>query len=81
MKRGKTLTILAVVAALALGLFVTQVVNAQGGSKTTLCHYSLDEDCWVIITVSDNAVPAHLAHGDSTDVANCPDDCSVGEAE
>lgn len=54
------------------------VVSAQGG-KTTLCHYSVDEDCWVTISVSDNAVDAHLAHGDSLDVDNCATTCSVPE--
>lgn len=85
MGHGKLPTVCVVVAALAAALFLlnsgSTVANAQNGHKTAICHFSADEDCWVTIEVANQAVPAHLAHGDSLDVENCPNDCSNGEDE
>ncbi len=38
-----------------------------GSAKVVICHHNADdpdEPEWVTIEVSENAVPAHLAHGD-----------------
>jgi len=32
--------------------------------KIPICHYSADEDKWILLNVSVNALPAHEAHGD-----------------
>lgn len=38
----------------------------QYGGKTTICHRTLsDTNPWVLISVSDNAIPAHKEHGDT----------------
>lgn len=63
---------LVLLAALAMPLSV-----AAGGEKVTLCHMPNTPD-EVTITVSINALPAHLAHGDyqgectHTEVLTCP---------
>ena len=58
---------LASLAATTAAFFVLAGTAAAGGGdgKTTICHYTGSEsNPVVIITVSDNAVPQHLAHGD-----------------
>jgi hypothetical protein len=38
----------------------------QYGGKTTICHHTSSEtNEWVLISVSNNAVPAHKEHGDT----------------
>lgn len=38
----------------------------QYGGKTTICHHTSSEtNEWVLISVSDNAIPAHKEHGDT----------------
>ena len=68
MKRGTLLILLAVVLVFAAALFLagprTNLGTAQAGEKVVMCHWSEDEECWVTIEVSVNAVPAHEAHGD-----------------
>lgn len=58
-------TIIAASAA-ALAISAIAVGSAQGGSKTTICHYTASEtNPFVIITISDSAVDSHLAnHGE-----------------
>lgn len=34
------------------------------GLKVDLCHYDADNDSWVTISVNENALQAHLNHGD-----------------
>jgi hypothetical protein len=46
----------------------------QYGGKTTICHHtSSKKNPWVLITVSNNALPAHKKHGDTLPSdGNCP---------
>jgi len=38
----------------------------QYAGKTTICHHTHSKtNPWVVITVSNNALPAHKAHGDT----------------
>ena len=38
----------------------------QYGGKTTICHQTSSEtNPWVLISVSNNAIPAHKGHGDT----------------
>jgi hypothetical protein len=49
--------------------------NDQYAGKTTICHRTgSQKNPWVIITVSNNALPAHKAHGDTLVAADgtCP---------
>ncbi len=64
-----------VLVAIALGALAFVVGYARGGNgpaaaeyqyPTTICHRTMSvKNPWQIITVSNNAVPAHKAHGDT----------------
>ena len=41
----------------------TSIVNKKA-PKVTICHYDADNDTWKTITVNENALKAHLDHGD-----------------
>ncbi|MFN2483793.1 MAG: hypothetical protein ABR509_02490 [Candidatus Limnocylindria bacterium] len=72
MKRIHGLLVGIAVPALILAAFGASSV-AAGGDKVTLCH-SAGGHKWVEITVSQNALTAHLNHGDVTvdEYGACP---------
>jgi hypothetical protein len=42
-----------------------QEIDLRGPKpKVDVCHYDADNDSWHVINISENALPAHLAHGD-----------------
>ncbi|MCI0711849.1 MAG: hypothetical protein L0154_16960 [Chloroflexi bacterium] len=61
----KQLLTITVLTMLVVGVGVTGIVNAQGNNKVTICHVPPSNPGNAhTITVSENAVDAHLAHGD-----------------
>src|SRR5262245_15519416 len=61
------------VPALILSVFAVSAVFAGGpAGKSTICHAAAHK--FVQITVSNNAVPAHMAHGDvlPDEYGDCP---------
>lgn len=55
-------TMLAAVAVFAVGV---AVVQAEGSPKVDICHIPPgNPENAHVITVSENAIPAHMAHGD-----------------
>ncbi len=55
------------IAVLLAVVFVLGYSALAGGTKVLICHHNLDDPTqpeWVTIEVSENAVDAHLAHGD-----------------
>lgn len=36
----------------------------NGSNKLDICHYSKDDNTWHVINVNENAIQAHLIHGD-----------------
>jgi hypothetical protein len=66
---------LAAVAFLAIGTSVYNFTSADPGAKTTICHYPPgNTGNMQTITVGQNAVSSHLAHGDA--IGQCP--CTQG---
>jgi len=62
-----------VVTGLIIALFAVSAVVAGGPQgKTTICHSAGHK--YVEITVSNNAVPAHMRHGDTMpdEYGDCP---------
>ncbi|MBI5034623.1 MAG: hypothetical protein HZB51_29225 [Chloroflexi bacterium] len=78
----KKLAMLFLTIALLVGVMAMPLSVAAGGDKVTICHMPNTPD-EVSITVSVNALPAHLAHGDyqgdctHTEVLTCPFDATT----
>ena len=65
MKHLRTRIAIVVVPALILAVFAVTSVMAQGpAGKSTICH-SAGGTKYVEITVSNNALDAHMRHGDT----------------
>ena len=60
-------------------IFVSFGMAYAGNKKVTICHYPPgNKNNAHTITVSENALPAHLAHGDS--LGECPTGCQADES-
>jgi hypothetical protein len=61
-----------VLPALILVVFAVSAVAAASAGKTTVCHQASKK--FVEISVSNNALPAHMAHGDTLpdQYGDCP---------
>jgi len=73
MRHIRQLLVVVVVPALIIAVFAVSTVLAGGPSgKTTICHFASHK--YVEITVSDNALPAHMRHGDAMpdEYGDCP---------
>ncbi len=73
MKSLRALIVTVFLPVLILVIFAVSAVVAVGpAGKTTLCHFASHK--FVEITVSNNALPAHLAHGDvpADQYGDCP---------
>jgi hypothetical protein len=73
MRHLRHLVVAVVVPALILGVFTVSAVFAGGPQgKSDVCHHAGFK--YVEINVSNNAVPAHLRHGDvlPDEYGNCP---------
>ena len=63
MNVARRLVVVLVVPAIMLALFAVNIVAAGGPTgKTTICHSANGR--FHQITISNNALPAHLQHGD-----------------
>jgi hypothetical protein len=62
MKKLRVAIVALVVPVLVFSVFVATVVLAAPSDKASICHFANHK--YVAITVSGNALPAHLAHGD-----------------
>lgn len=63
MRHFRHLLVAIVVPALILAIFAVSAAFAVGPQgKSTICHHASRK--YVQITISNNAVPAHLRHGD-----------------
>ena len=63
MRNLRALIVALVVPMLILGVFAVSAVSAAGGAgKAEVCHWANHK--YVEINVSNNAVAAHLRHGD-----------------
>lgn len=47
------------------------LAKPNNNKKVDICHYDADTDTWKTLNISENAVDAHLAHGDA--FGNCDD--------
>ena len=66
-----------------VGLLAWPVAGIAGGNKVQVCHFPPgNPDNFHTITISENALDAHLAHGDLTGACNalCADICDDGDA-
>jgi hypothetical protein len=64
MRNLRALIVALVVPMLILGVFAVSAVSAAGGAgKSEVCHWANHK--YVEISVSNNAVAAHLRHGDA----------------
>jgi len=73
MKYLRHLVVVVVVPALVLAFFaVSAVLAAPPQGKATLCHAAAHK--YVQITVANNALPAHMGHGDvlPDEYGDCP---------
>ena len=73
MKHLRFLIVAVVVPALILSVFAVSAVFAGGPQgKSTVCHAAAHK--FVEINISNNAVPAHMAHGDvlPDEYGDCP---------
>ena len=73
MRHLRHLVVAIVVPALILGVFAVSAVFAGGPQgKSTVCHAAAHK--FVEINISNNAVPAHMAHGDvlPDEYGDCP---------
>lgn len=41
-----------------------QLESRARGNKVNVCHYDEDNNTWHVININENALPAHLNHGD-----------------
>jgi hypothetical protein len=73
LKNFRHAIVVMVLPALILVIFAVSSVAAQGGAgKSSVCHSAGDK--FVEINISNNAVPAHMRHGDVTpdEYGDCP---------
>lgn len=73
MKNLRTLVVAFVVPVLILGIFAVSMALAGGNAgKSSICHWASHK--YVEISVSNNAVPAHMRHGDvlPDEYGDCP---------
>jgi len=72
MRRMRRLAVALVIPVLVFSVFLVGEVFAAPAGKVAVCHFANHK--YVEITISENALPAHLAHGDvlPDDYGNCP---------
>jgi hypothetical protein len=74
MKTGRALIVAVIVPLMVMTILAAGAVLAAGGPmpKETVCHFAQNK--YVEISVSGNALPAHLRHGDVTpdEYGDCP---------
>lgn len=62
MRRLRAVSVALVIPLLVFSLFLVSGVLAAPAGKVAVCHWANHK--YVLITVSEHAVPAHLGHGD-----------------
>ena len=72
MRRLRSLSVALVIPVLVFSVFFVSAVLAAPADKVTVCHFANHK--YVEITISRNALPAHLGHGDvmPDEYGNCP---------